>query len=147
MVYICLLFIVASGVAISSYAKYCYRKLTKAALTGAKKVSSLCVFMLSFLLRSKLTFLKVFSGHFYVSLLSTNCVTTGLFVPSEDVLETPQKYSVYRKYLPPLEVFTFNFLPKLINGRFILAFSTLHITRKILSCQSEMKSCISIHPH
>ena len=27
-----------AGVAISSYAKYCYRKLTKAALTGAKKV-------------------------------------------------------------------------------------------------------------
>lgn len=31
---------VAPGVAISSYAKYCHRKLTKAALTGAKKVSS-----------------------------------------------------------------------------------------------------------
>uniref|UniRef100_A0A3P8QDW8 Rho GTPase-activating protein 39 n=1 Tax=Astatotilapia calliptera TaxID=8154 RepID=A0A3P8QDW8_ASTCA len=30
-------FSVAQGVAISSYAKYCYRKLTKAALTGAKK--------------------------------------------------------------------------------------------------------------
>lgn len=29
----------AAGVAISCYAKYCYRKLTKAALTGAKKVS------------------------------------------------------------------------------------------------------------
>lgn len=26
------------GVAVSSYAKYCYRKLQKAALTGAKKV-------------------------------------------------------------------------------------------------------------
>lgn len=32
---------VASGVAISTYAKYCYRKLTKAALTGAKKVRGL----------------------------------------------------------------------------------------------------------
>lgn len=31
-------FSVVLGVAISSYAKYCYRKLTKAALTGAKKV-------------------------------------------------------------------------------------------------------------
>lgn len=33
-----LYFPAAPGVAISSYAKYCYRKLTKAALTGAKKV-------------------------------------------------------------------------------------------------------------
>lgn len=44
----CLLayFMVSSltGVAISSYAKYCYRKLQKAALTGAKKV---CCFLLS----------------------------------------------------------------------------------------------------
>ena len=31
----------AAGVAISSYAKYCYRKLTKAALTGAKKVCTI----------------------------------------------------------------------------------------------------------
>ena len=30
-----------AGVAISSYAKYCYRKLTKAALTGAKKVCTI----------------------------------------------------------------------------------------------------------
>lgn len=31
---------VSIGVAVSSYAKYCYRKLQKAALTGAKKVGA-----------------------------------------------------------------------------------------------------------
>lgn len=39
-------FSVVLGVAISSYAKYCYRKLTKAALTGAKKVGVLMHFLL-----------------------------------------------------------------------------------------------------
>lgn len=37
----CPLFSLA-GVAISTYAKYCYNKLQKAALTGAKKVSTNC---------------------------------------------------------------------------------------------------------
>lgn len=40
-------FAVAPGVAISTYAKYCYRKLTKAALTGAKKVRALTSFSFS----------------------------------------------------------------------------------------------------